>query len=277
MIFCAGASSVTAMRHGFTLVELAIVLVVIGLVIGGVFVGQDMIRAGQLQAVGSEYHRYVSAIQNFRAKYSAYPGDMKSATSFWGSATNCTATTGVALSGGTCNGNGTGVIVDAVANTIPEHFYAWHHLSNAGLVEGYFTGLTGSGHVYDDANAGTNVPQSKLGNSIGWCINRNSPYSGGWVFAVNYSNTLTIGNTSMAGAGACSHGTELNLGLLPSEAYDIDRKLDDGMPATGNIIASVITRCTNAWTATTMWDAIYSLTGTFASVRYCGLIFNNAF
>jgi len=72
---------------GFSLVELSIVLVILGLLTGGILGGQALIRAAELRAVTTEYDRWVTATRTFQDKYFALPGDMTNATAFWGSAT----------------------------------------------------------------------------------------------------------------------------------------------------------------------------------------------
>ncbi|MCH2547797.1 MAG: prepilin-type N-terminal cleavage/methylation domain-containing protein, partial [Alphaproteobacteria bacterium] len=66
---------------GFTLVELAIAVVIIGLIIGGVLVGGDMIRAANLKAGLKQIETYQAAINNFRMRYNGTPGDITDATS----------------------------------------------------------------------------------------------------------------------------------------------------------------------------------------------------
>ena len=75
----------------FTLVELSIVLVIIGLLVGGVLSGKSLIRASELRAVASEFSYYKIAIGNFKDKYSALPGDMRNAVTYWGAAAGSTA------------------------------------------------------------------------------------------------------------------------------------------------------------------------------------------
>ena len=72
-------------RSAFSLVELSIVLVILGLLTGGILSGQSLIRAAELRSVTTEYSRYTAATYSFRDKYFALPGDMSNAESFWGS------------------------------------------------------------------------------------------------------------------------------------------------------------------------------------------------
>lgn len=74
-------------QHGFTLIELSIVLIIIGLIVGGVLVGQDLIKAAELRKVISEVETIKTAINTFKVKYNALPGDFSEATSYWGTAT----------------------------------------------------------------------------------------------------------------------------------------------------------------------------------------------
>jgi len=63
-------------QAGFTLVEMSIVLVVMGLVIGGVFVGQDMIESAKVKAQLNQIEKYQTAVNLFETKYNYIPGDV---------------------------------------------------------------------------------------------------------------------------------------------------------------------------------------------------------
>ena len=61
---------------GFTLIELSIVLVIIGLIVGGVLTGQDLIKAAEIRATVGQYEKYNTAVNTFRTKYNGIPGDL---------------------------------------------------------------------------------------------------------------------------------------------------------------------------------------------------------
>ncbi|WP_152054195.1 type II secretion system protein [Tautonia marina] len=67
-------------RAGFTLIELSIVLVIIGLVAGGVLLGRDLIEAAETRSIMSQLERYEVAVSTFRTKYNCLPGDCPIAT-----------------------------------------------------------------------------------------------------------------------------------------------------------------------------------------------------
>ena len=69
---------------GFSLVEMAIVIDIIGLLVGGVLAGQNLMRAAEIRSIIEEEQRILGAVQAFQDKYAALPGDMSNATSVWG-------------------------------------------------------------------------------------------------------------------------------------------------------------------------------------------------
>lgn len=152
------------MRTGFSLVELSIVLVILGLLTGGILAGQNLIRAAELRSVVTEFQSYQTAVRTFQGKYFSLPGDMPNATDFWGApgnnTANCPATAGTGSQ--TCNGDGDGVVdINNVANQYDEPLLFWQHLANSGLIEGSYTGIAGgagTGHTIP----GVNGPRSKI-------------------------------------------------------------------------------------------------------------------
>jgi prepilin-type N-terminal cleavage/methylation domain-containing protein len=214
---------------GFSLVELSIVLVILGLLTGGILAGQSLIRASEIRAAIVEYQRYTTAIHSFRDKYFALPGDFTKAQSFWGVAAVCPGLSGTAAAG-VCNGDGDGTITRTVS-TSNEIFGAWEHLALAGLVEGTYTGNTiDAATANDGATAfGTNIPGSRVKNA-GWTIYYYDPQPISSVthFDGPYGTFFFFGATN--GTNVSSRAA-----FKPEEAWNIDTKLDDGKPALGLI------------------------------------------
>src|ERR1700735_3151873 len=67
-------------EKGFTLIELSIVLVIIGLIVGGILTGQDLIKAAEQRATLAQVEKYNTAVNTFRNKFGGIPGDLASAT-----------------------------------------------------------------------------------------------------------------------------------------------------------------------------------------------------
>ena len=138
-------------KSAFTLIELSIVLVIIGLLVGGVMAGAHLINAAKLHRIGSTVEQYRTAVLTFKSKYNGLPGDLSNATAFWGTnPEGCPNSWGAAgpYVTGTCNGNGNGIIGPSVlwTNDVPptaEWARFWHHLSNAGLIPGTYCSRDG--------------------------------------------------------------------------------------------------------------------------------------
>ena len=224
----------------FSLVELSIVLVILGLLTGGILAGQSLIRAAELRSISTDYGKYMTAVRSFRDKYFAIPGDMTNATAFWGSlgGTGADATCqAIAATGtATCNGDGDGSLLSSLGGTTYEAARFWQHLANAGLIEGSFTGVYTTPPV-----PGTNMPQSKISGTyfyaragLGYTTEGGSTaYAGDTLHLPGdmgknmFQFTNTIGSPSTAGSYP----------LKPEEAWNIDTKLDDGLPGSGAVMA----------------------------------------
>lgn len=250
--------------RAFSLVELSIVLVILGLLTGGILSGQSLIRAAELRSVVTEMQRYQAAIHTFTDKYFALPGDMRNATQFWGkNETACSSHDGSSKAdAGTCNGNGDGLIqFSTAAGLTSEAFQAWKQLSLAGLIEGNYTGLAGPINA-SDYDFGINSPVSKLSNA-GWGLSYHNNSAGGnnYSFPYNYQNSMVIG---------ADDNTFADYPVLRTdEAWNVDTKLDDGKPAYGKVHSN--TGCTNAGVNTNL-AAEYLLTD--SAIR-CSLAFRH--
>lgn len=264
------------LKQGFSLVELSIVLVILGLLTGGILGGQSLIHAAELRAVTSELAQWQTAVNSFKGKYQQIPGDMGIATRFWSTDSGCGAnglgsnTAPGYLGGdemdGTCNGNGNGMVSDGAHDGAGafEQFLFWQHLSLAGLIPGTYTGVRSSGGINHHV-LGENVPASKF-SSLGWAaLTRNGATGNVW-WDANYGNHFTF---------AAERGDGLYRGeLIPEDAWNIDTKVDDGKPAMGSVHGFPHTNdCTTASSASDT-DAVYDLVQTSS---LCGLHFREAF
>lgn len=226
------------MRYGFSLVELSIVLVILGLLTGGILAGQSLIRAAELRGVTAEFNRYLAATQTFRDKYMALPGDMNNATSFWGAAhaTPATCLTTASTSTLTCNGNGGGVVFPSAGSN--ESYRFWQHLANAGLIEGSYDGITHGTTNY--SSTAENSPASKLNNSYWYVWNWGTLSSELNLFDGVYDNVLLVG-------GLAANTFPWVPRFKPEEAWNLDVKIDDGKPAQGKIVVNAtLSDCTTA-------------------------------
>lgn len=265
-LYAPAPHAATARQTGFSLVELSIVLVILGLLVGGILGGQSLIHAAELRSVIKEHEQYQTAIMSFRGKYLAFPGDMANATSFWGRADNgsfsgqcASPSTNTGTGTQTCNGNGDGVI-----NTFAETVRFWQHLANAGLISGTYTGVAGSGGP-GHSEIGVNVPESKMGNGIGWAARETigSATGGGSLWDEYPARDLL-----RVGAETSSSILSGNV-FTPADAWNIDTKLDDGKPASGTIWTRGWQNCTTAANSGE-FDADYNLSNESVS---CSLFF----
>lgn len=109
-------------QAGFTLVEIAIVMVIIGLLIGGVLKGQAMIENAKVKRMVKQADEFRAAVMTFYDKYGVYPGDENLAA--------------VPSGGADLEGNGDGQINNA------ENFEVFNDLGIAGLISGTYNGTT---------------------------------------------------------------------------------------------------------------------------------------
>ena len=190
----------------------------VGLAVGCVVAGGELIRKAQLNAIGSDANRFIEATQTFRQKYAALPGDMKNATQFWGvlagTGSDASCAKAAATGTATCNGDGNGR-VSFTRSGDQESLRFWQHLANAGLISGQYTGIGAQPIVDAHSTSGHDV--TWLTGYMGNHRASDLEFAGAWgnVFSVLLANDSA---------------------LRPVEAYRIDAKFDDGMPATGKII-----------------------------------------
>jgi len=232
--------------QGFSLVELAVVLVIVGLLAGGIITGRALIRASELQSIARDLDRYTTAAFAFQNKYRYLPGDIPEATRYWGAQDANPATCAAFLSGNpatgteTCDGDGNGQISnDDFSGGSTASWYevwrAWQHLSNAGFIDGKYTGVSDSSSGYTWGTAGVNAPASKFNARMGfafvWLQYRSTAML--WVFPGEYGNILRVG------AGDRMDESYL---ISANDAWSLDTKMDDGFPGTGTLRTYLSTR-----------------------------------
>lgn len=204
-------------QSAFTLLELSIVIVIIGLIVAGISAGQSLVKQANMRSTLASINELRTAINTFSLQYNELPGDIPNASSYFTCATD-----GV-VAGNTCNGDGDGrIIYYTPTNTsLREGWRAHEHLRLAGILEG---NMTAPGIVADASNVlgsiiGVNTPEVPFANTgIALGAANSLPYK-----ALFYLGAFST-NYSVIGA-AFTH----------PEAYAIDKKLDDANPTSGII------------------------------------------
>lgn len=188
-------------QQGFTLIEIAIVLVIIGLLLGGVLKGQELITGARVRNFIQQQDGVKAAYFGFLDRYRALPGDYTAAT------TNIAGVVAGPCTNGTApgNGNGNGTITAAAPGS--ENLLVWEHLSKAGFINGSYTCAA--------------TPTSTTSPS--------NPY--GDILDLQF-------DALYQGAGTANRHNLKTGNQVPSDILaEIDRKIDDGSPSQGSFRA----------------------------------------
>lgn len=220
-----------ANQKGFTLVELAIVLVIIGLIVGGVLAGQDLIKAATIRAATTQLTQYDTGALTFQNKYNALPGDIANATANTNFSTTATTNT-------TGAGDQNGMVESvSAANTLcagtciaGEAAVFWTQLNKAALISDAVTVNDPTNYALAATGTGTSVPnavpKSKLGAGAYVTVQANS--------GLNFYELLNPTAVTLANGGDTS--ASFKAAISPLQASQIDSKLDDGSPSTGKVL-----------------------------------------
>jgi prepilin-type N-terminal cleavage/methylation domain-containing protein len=215
-------------QRGFTLIEIAIVLVIIGLLLGGILKGQELITSARVRNLISQQDGIKAAFFGFQDRFRAFPGDYTQDTT---NIAKVVAT--AACNNGNGNGNGQ---VEAAAN---EMVLAWEHLSKAGFITGTYTCAAAEDQTTTPVN----------------------PYN-------VYVRVVYDGVYGIASGGQARHNVKTGAQVPVEIIAEIDRKIDDGAPYTGGFQFSAYqgnaaaaptenaaTACTNTNTTAAVWNA----------------------
>lgn len=216
---------------GFTLIELSMVLVIIGLISGGILVGRELFHAAEIRATIRQVEDFNAAVNTFKGKYNCLPGDCANAGNFFDPATD---------------GDGNGLIGCPAEDTslcggppfpdtteIAEYVNFWYHLSSAGLIS-YSVKPYDSSFATQFAGLPYSPPAkikprdqsfAPAGATFGWVVRGN----------IKYLEILPAHNFTLS---YYVPSPSVEYGYYPVfDVYSIDRKLDDGLPYTGSVVA----------------------------------------
>jgi len=195
---------------------MSIVLVIIGLIVGGVLAGRELIATAHIRQIIAEYHQYSATFNSYQNRYGYLPGDHPDAWNYFAN-TNYRCT-----SANNCNGDGDGRIcyssgtVDCgTATTDIENYKAIAHIESSGLIP-----IDYALHPSTDANLG--FARSFADKSSCWAPDRSGNFG-------HIRNIILFG--SYSSSNYCQTPVFTNL-----EAYNIDKKIDDGHGAKGRIL-----------------------------------------
>lgn len=221
-----------AIRHGeagFSLVELAISLTVIGLLLGMIVKGVELLENSRLTAMVSQFNHYETAINAFRKNYGDLPGDIRDGSRL------PACDTAYCRNGGNGDGmiynrSGAGNTVqwNLAGVTVPneEHHRVWLHLAKAGLIDTINPLYTGT-----PRRAGVDYPATAMAGGV------YDLYYWNPRLHTNVPFTFDAGHYIKTKSASDNLASVTEATLSAAQAAKIDRKMDDGFPSSGRVLS----------------------------------------
>ncbi len=219
---------------------MAIVLVVIGLLVGAILVGRNLIDNAATRAQITQIEKYNQAVNTFRGKYGYMPGDIRdpdaSNFGFQPRGLYPGQGDGDGILGENCTDTPTGLNHYAVGCS-GEAAVFWEDLSSANLIDAQILGQDKiSGHY--PSTTVTNAPTLTLTSTPGikdWFPPAKiAPNAFVYVFSMSSKSYFFVSTVTTLQRYI---GSTLNPGITVQQAYNIDSKIDDGLPQTGTVLA----------------------------------------
>jgi len=214
-------------QSGFTLIEIAIVLVIIGLLLGGVLKGQELINSARVKNLANDFKNIPVFIYGYQDKFKALPGDQLQAAldlQFPPANTAKASTAAATLGNGVIDGNWNDI------STASESYVFWQHVRLAGLAPGPTT-IPGT-PAHGDGYLPTNAASGELGIQSGTTDVTKTPI-----------NATAATNPIRGSYVICSTG------ILGKFVKQLDTQMDDGNTATGSMMAGIATPAGTPMTA----------------------------
>ncbi|MCE3255533.1 MAG: prepilin-type N-terminal cleavage/methylation protein [Rickettsiaceae bacterium] len=256
-------------KKAFSLIELSIVIIIIGLLVAGVVGGASLVNNAQLRTIMNEARGYQTVVNAFYTKYNSLPGDYNNAIG--------TANPAASTSVGNLDGVLNYINAHATATTGRiENNVAWQQLKNDSFITDSFTPATTD--IVSSASpalvAGTNAPASRSKNGT-WTFdnitltgtgtpNQNVIVLSAGVPAGASLGTAAVSLTALVVGGSGASATN-NSQLTQTDAASIDVKMDDGIANLGKVSSLVQLTNNNCSSGTT-----YTLTSIY---KACSLAF----
>ncbi len=245
-------------RKAFSLIELSIVLIIIGLLIAGVTGGASLVKNSELRKITEEARGYQTAVNSFFAKYNSIPGDYNVVIGTMTSTTSLTANVPDNLI------QYYTAVSTYTNNSRLESNIAWQQLKNDNFIGDSFTFAAGdtTGATSSGTSPAINTSNSPSSKSKGgtWTFDtitvnsvvQNVVVLTAGVPAITNGASAAISLTAITLGGASASATN-NSQLIPTEALSIDSKVDDGVANTGKVSSMpqlTNNNCNGAATAT---------------------------